>query len=402
MEGAGHRGRWDIKAPVGTILLLMCMFIPTLTLLQPSEEKTCPHGDYLTEKGICCNKCPPGFKLVEMCHATGHRSNCTKCPDRQYTDEMNYSRNCRSCRRCKGKHDKEISSCEYNKNTICKCEDGYYKSVIDSETYECLRCSPCGQNEKPKQTCTPEKNTVCECEENYYKVKGKCEPCKNCTAECKHQCQPSTPTPPPPPTPTTKAPLPEGVNLIKIIAGVAVMAVILLVLLVLITYIVTKRTIKNKLLKPYCQPSDVSVDSCERALFHIEEPSDNMSVKALPQSPVSEQEPYNLPDCVPLEVKIPDLIYTVLDLVPVLQVKQLVRSLGVEDTEIEQAEMDHRSCREAHYQMLRVWAERGSRRGGGGRGRMLHSPLLQELLEELRKMNLGRAAEELETKYGIQ
>lgn len=94
-----------------------------------------------------------------------------------------------------------------------------------------------------------------------------------------------------------------------------------------------------------------------------------------------------------------DLIYTVLDLVPVLQVKQLVRSLGVRDIEIEQAELDHRSCREARYQMLRVWAERGSHAGRGG---MLHWPLLQELLDELRKMHLGWAAEELETKYGIQ
>lgn len=82
------------------------------------------------------------------------------------------------------------------------------------------------------------------------------------------------------------------------------------------------------------------------------------------------------------------------------QVKQLVRSLGVRDTEIEQAEMDHRSCREAHYQMLRAWAERGSRAGRGGRGRMLHSPLLNELLDQLRKIHLSRAAEELETKYG--
>lgn len=98
----------------------------------------------------------------------------------------------------------------------------------------------------------------------------------------------------------------------------------------------------------------------------------------------------------------PDLIYTVLDLVPVLQVKQLVRSLGVKDTEIEQAEMDHRSCREAHYQMLRVWAERGSHAGAGGRGGMMHWHLLQELLDEVRKMHLGHAAEELETKYGIQ
>lgn len=80
-----------------------------------------------------------------------------------------------------------------------------------------------------------------------------------------------------------------------------------------------------------------------------------------------------------------------------LQVKQLVRSLGVRDTEIEQAELDHRSCREAHYQMLRVWAERGSRAGA-----VLHPPFLQRLLGELRRMHLGQAAEELETSYGLK
>lgn len=98
-----------------------------------------------------------------------------------------------------------------------------------------------------------------------------------------------------------------------------------------------------------------------------------------------------------LPSSVSDLIYTVLDLVPVLRMKQLVRSLSVTDSEIEQAELDYRPCREAHYQMLRIWTERGSRAGG-----MLHRPLLQELLNELRKMHLGRAAEELETKYGIQ
>lgn len=87
----------------------------------------------------------------------------------------------------------------------------------------------------------------------------------------------------------------------------------------------------------------------------------------------------------------------VLDLVPVLQVKQLVRSLGVKDTVIEQAELDHRSCREAHYQMLRVWAERGSRARG-----VLHGPLLQQLLGELRKLHLEQAAKELEINCGSQ
>lgn len=393
MEGAGQRGTWRKKAPVGTILLLMCMFIPTLTLLQTSEEVTCEPGEYATEEGICCNKCSPGFKLEEKCQGVNQRSKCKQCPVGQYADEMNYAQNCRRCRRCKGKHDLEVSPCQRHQNTICRCEAGYYKFVIDSETYDCRTCKKCGPDEMEKQSCTPEKNTVCECKQNYYKFNGKCEPCKNCTAECKHHCSTV-------PVLTVTGPEPGHGYLINIITAVGVVAVVSLVLVVLITYVATKRSTEKKLLKPSCQPSDVSQDSCQQVLIQSDEPSENRSVKAVPASPVNEPEPSNLPDCVPLEIKIPDLIYTVLDLVPVLQVKQLVRSLGVTDTEIEQAELDHRSCREAHYQMLRVWAERGS--AGRGRGRMLHMPLLQELLDELREMHLGRAAEELETEYGIQ
>ncbi|KAM9352794.1 tumor necrosis factor receptor superfamily member 1A [Symphorus nematophorus] len=389
MERGVHRGKWNKKAPVGTILILMCMIIPTLTLLepQPSVVPTCPPGDFLTDKGICCNTCSQGFKLVEECHRGGERTKCARCPPGQYTDKINYHRNCRTCRQCKpSKHEIEVSPCTRQQNTICGCEDGYYKSFIDSDLYQCRKCKLCGPDERLKRTCTPESNTECECKENYYKVKNKCEPCKNCTTECKQHC----------PSMNTKAPDLGKDYLINILGGAIAVVVVALVLVAIITYMVTKRSTKKKLLKLTSQTSDVSTDSCKEIL--IVEPSNNNSVNAVPQSPVSEQEQSSkLPDCVPLEIRIPDLIYTVLDLVPVLQVKQLVRALGVRDTEIEQAELDHRSCRECHYQMLRVWAERGSRAGG-----MLHWPLLLQLLDELRKMHLGWAAEELETKYNIQ
>ncbi|XP_034074812.1 tumor necrosis factor receptor superfamily member 1A [Gymnodraco acuticeps] len=393
MEGTGLRGRWDRKAPVGTILLPMCMFLTAFTLV--SEAKTCPAGDYDNDNGVCCNKCLPGFKLVEKCHFNNTRSICEQCPKRQYTDQENYSHNCRSCRICKASnHDVEISPCKAGRNTVCRCEDGYYKLNIDSEKYECRKCSSCKPNEIEKRTCTPEDNTVCECKEKYYKVKGTCEPCKTCTPECQHHCLPITTE--------TKAPDHRNDHLINIIVAVAVGSLVSMGLVFLVTYMVTKRSIKKKMQKKTSQESDPCPESGEQFLTLIES-ADIQSDKALPLSAVSDQEPPNLPDCVPLEVKIPELIYTVLDLVPVLQVKQLVRTLGVTDTEIEQAEVDHRSCREAHYQMLRVWAEKGARSGGGGgRGTMLHWPLLQELLDQLREMHLGRAAEELETKYGIQ
>ncbi|XP_026226391.1 tumor necrosis factor receptor superfamily member 1A [Anabas testudineus] len=387
----GHRGRRNKKAPAGIMLILMCMLTFTLT-------SSCPHGDYLSTQGICCNKCPPGFKLVEECRASGHRSNCTPCPEKQYNDQINYADNCKSCTRCKAsRNEREVSSCEKNKNTVCQCKDGYYKSVISPDTYECLKCKVCAENEVEKQECTTEMNTQCECKENYYKMKNKCVQCKNCTTQCSHHCL----TPTTPKTSRDHATPSQPEILGSIISGVVVSAFVLS-LVVLITYWTTKQHTKKKFKNVSSEQPAVFQESC-KVLISSEESWIDHNVKAVPQSPLNEQlEPSNLPDCVPQEINIPDLIYTVLDLVPVQQVKQLVRTLGVKDIEIEQAEMDHRSCREAHYQMLRVWAERGSHAGRGGRGRMLHCPLLKELLEQLRKLHLGRAAEELETKYGIQ
>ncbi|XP_034467019.1 tumor necrosis factor receptor superfamily member 1A [Hippoglossus hippoglossus] len=394
MEEAGHRGRRNKNPPVGTILLLMCMVVPTLAYL-PSSESTCPTDDYSPGKGICCNKCLPGNKLVEVCNATGHRSKCAPCPAGQFMDKINYSTTCRACSVCKAtKNEKTLKNCEKDQNTICQCYDGHYRSYIDSVTYECRKCAQCGPNEKEKQNCTNLTNTVCECKENYYRVKKTCEPCKSCTSECNHGC----------PLPSLN---PNGNDrgeqfFTNIIAGVVAVALVLLVLVALITHVVTKRTIKKKWAQPSSQPTADSPDSSEVVLICSEGCSDNSSVEVTPNSSVSDQLPPNLPDCVPLEIETSDLIYSVLDLVSALQVKQLVRTLGVRDTEIEQAELDHRPCREAHYQMLRLWAERVSRADGGGQSGMLHWPLLQELLDKLRTMRLGGVAEELETKYSFQ
>ncbi|XP_028280280.1 tumor necrosis factor receptor superfamily member 1A [Parambassis ranga] len=387
MEGAGQKRRpWKRRGPLGSLLLLICMFSPAVTLLQDIEEKQCPIGDFLTEEGICCNKCSAGLKLVEKCHAAGHRSNCTACPDGEYTDQMNYSYNCRRCRRCrKSKHELEESACKRESNTVCKCEDGYYKSKIDSETYQCLKCKQCGADEVEEMKCTKDSNTKCGCKPNYYRFRSKCEPCKDCTDVCKHLCPPSS-----------RAPVPIAIPF-NVIAGAVTVFLVLLGLVAFITYRFTKCSTKRKLLSSQTSP-DPQHD-CKQVLIYTEPPN-NCSVDAIPESPVSD--PSNLPDCVPKEIKIPELIYTVLDLVPVRQVKQLVRSLGVSDTEIEQAEADHRSCSEAHYQMLRVWAETCPRTGGGGKGKMLQWPLLLELLDKLRMMHLVLAVQELEAKYGIQ
>uniref|UniRef100_A0A674PES6 Tumor necrosis factor receptor superfamily, member 1a n=1 Tax=Takifugu rubripes TaxID=31033 RepID=A0A674PES6_TAKRU len=337
--------------PLPTVLLLLCLVTPTLT--------SCLDVEYQSESGICCNKCPPGYRLKEECSAPRERSNCTACPYGQYMDTMNYADKCRTCRKCNN-HKVVFRPCKGNQNTVCQCDKGYYRSNIDSENFECLKCRQCDHPEKESQKCTPENNTVCQCEDNYYRLNNKCELCSKCVdlltrdpwlhrivliGKLVFQTKPAAEC-----DESTKGFLYNSI-------GVATAGLTLLLLVAAVTHVVTKSVTLRRF-------------ECEQ--------------------------PVKLPDCIPVEIKLSELIYTVLDLVPVLQVKQLVRSLGVRDTEIEQAELDYRPCREAHYQMLRAWAERGS-----GAGALLHPPLLHDLLNELRKMHLGQAAEELEKVYGF-
>ncbi|XP_015226331.1 PREDICTED: tumor necrosis factor receptor superfamily member 1A [Cyprinodon variegatus] len=383
MDGIGNQAGCIVM-----LLLLLLRSIPVLTM--PQEKDECPPGEYKTDKGICCNKCARGFKLADECHFIGHKSNCVPCDAGQFLDEMSFSKNCRSCKRCKAKkHEHLVSACKPEADTICQCDEGYFKYRIDTEAYDCLRCRTCKTDEIQKKPCTHENDTVCECRTNFFRVKNTCKPCSSCTPECTQLC--ST-------TGATKAPHPYP-DLTGIIIGTVVMVVVLLILGIIITHMATKRFVKKKMRSQSLCLSEESKEQSKDFLINAKSHPEEMSVKTVVENSLGEQELCKLPDCVPM---IPDLIYTVLDLVPVHQVKQLVRSLGVTDMEIEQAEMDHRFCREAHYQMLRVWAQGGSRTIAGVKGETVHQSLLDELLDKLRQIHLNRAAEELEAKYTIQ
>ncbi|KAJ3597477.1 hypothetical protein NHX12_001000 [Muraenolepis orangiensis] len=284
----------------------------------------CLSGDYLTDNGTCCNKCPPGFKLVADCVAYGKRTSCSPCPSGQYMEHLNYTPNCRNCNRCK-EFEEEVSNCKSTHNTICRCKNGFYKAVINSDIFQCLSCL----------TCPPGKR--------------------------------------------------QSEKFLLLVVGI-------------VTYLVTKRHTKSKMGKGASTPAESVPGETIKILLHSEELSYEGDNMAKPCVWVCEQELCKLPDCIPLEINIPGLIYSVLELVPATRVKELSRGLSVKDVEIERAEMDHRTCKEAHYQMLRAWAERESRGGGVGRGGgVLHRPLMQELLDKLRDMHLGGAVEELET-----
>uniref|UniRef100_A0A667X0J7 Tumor necrosis factor receptor superfamily, member 1a n=1 Tax=Myripristis murdjan TaxID=586833 RepID=A0A667X0J7_9TELE len=270
MEGVGL---WNKKPHGGSVCtLLILLLFPTLGLTKPQPlEEECPVGDFRSDDGICCNKCAQGFRYVADCQAEGQRTSCKPCEEGEtFMDQMNYTPNCKICKRCKSRYEVMVSPCSKERNTVCRCKTGFYKEVIGPGTDQCIKCHSCGLREI----------------QTY------------CMHLCKGMC-----------------------TLIHTVAHCA-------------------------------NPPFICV-------------TQQASLLSLLPAAVSE------------------LIYTVLDLVPVPQVKQLVRSLGVTDTEIERAEADHRACKEAHYQMLRMWAERGSQSRGGSSGVMLHRPLLHALSQSV-------------------
>ncbi|XP_064803804.1 tumor necrosis factor receptor superfamily member 1A-like isoform X1 [Oncorhynchus masou masou] len=401
------RGKWKEKCILNVCaLLILCWSVdpsPSAPPLPTTQEFQCPEGShYHTVNRTCCRKCHEGFKLKEHCTKNGDNSLCVHCEEgRTYREKSNYAKNCLRCTLCVD-NEEVFSPCKKSKNTVCRCKKGFYQNRINSGTRECLPCKTCGPGERETQLCKEESDTVCECKDFYFRDKKSNKTCLSCTiceltADCQQECSSGT-------HPTVDGKSEDtrwGVWYPYLLAAFVCVCVLLLVFVGIIGVLVVRRKPKGSNSFPSAEiTSQVSETSTRRL---IQEDPENVLNQCIPScSPVceSEQEPLSkLPDCVPKEIKISELIYSVLDQVPPYHMKELVRSLGVSDIVIERAENDHlRDTKEAQYQMLRVWAK-GSAQGGGG---VLARPLLYHLLDKLRDMDLRGTAEELETKYGDQ
>ncbi|NP_001135245.1 Tumor necrosis factor receptor superfamily member 1A precursor [Salmo salar] len=400
------RGKWKEKCILNVCaLLVLCWSVDPYLLAPPPEGSQCPDGShYHNANGTCCRKCHEGFKLKEHCTKDGENSQCVPCEEgRTYREKSNYVKTCLRCTLCVDNEEEE-SPCKKSSNTLCRCKKGFYKNRINSETRECLSCKTCGPGERETQPCTQESDTVCECKDFYFRDKKNnktCLPCQICelTADCQQECSSGTH-----PTPNGVAkPEDTGWDVWSpyLLALSVCVCVLLLVVVGIMGVLVVRRKPKGSSSFPSAEITSQGSETSTRRL--IQEDPENVLNQSIPSySPVceSEQEPLStLPDCVPKEIKISELIYSVLDQVPPRHVKELVRSLGVSDIVIERAENDHlRDTKEAQYQMLRVWAK-GNAQGGG---EVLARPLLYHLLDKLRDMDLGGTAEELETKYRDQ
>ncbi|XP_066540218.1 tumor necrosis factor receptor superfamily member 1A [Hoplias malabaricus] len=393
MDTGHSRGKWRKKC-LPYILFLMTLLMQQGTTAEPEKvfgrnasQISCKDDEYMSKNGICCDKCSPGFKLIKECSAVGLRSQCEKCSDGTYQDNINFHPNCFKCNECV-KNEKQISPCTHKTNSVCVCKEGYYTKHIDMETRFCERCKKCGVGERNITKCVADKNTECVCRDLHYRVnKTACVPCKYCGEHCEDMCNPPSTDPGevfrPPQDPTL-----PGV-LIPLLGTTTVLALVILVVYVGITRCRKNRRNVGNQSESHDPENETSkqVYCPETTMVKIEEYT--------PLALASHWRESELPDCVPKEIKTHEFIYFALEVVPVKRFRELARRLNVSEQDIDRAEHDNRTFIEAQYQMLKVWSDSGT---GAGK-HILPLPLIQEFVDRLRDMNLNNCAESIESKY---
>lgn len=348
----------------------------------------CLENEYWNKEGFCCDKCHQGYKLKQECSAENMRSKCEKCDEGTYLEQANYSPNCFRCQQCTKPHSRESSPCTPYSNRVCECDTDYYKKKLGDLGWECSRCKKCGDGQIEIQNCTKEENRQCKCQENHYPVnKNSCKLCDKCQPGCDHLCKTSIP---PVFFTSTKSNGPED-TVPKIVVPVCA-SIMVLSLAIFMAY----EGIRHWRKRAQASSSQSSSPATEEEAFIITvvQDSKNKSVSFTNQ-PCESKPLGNLPDCIPREIKIHEFFYFVLDEVPIGRFKELVRRLGVSEQNIDRAEHDHRNCKDAQYQMLKVWSDGGS----GGGNNVVPYDQIQMLMSTLKDMCLVSCADNIENKF---
>ncbi|XP_030641339.1 tumor necrosis factor receptor superfamily member 5 [Chanos chanos] len=110
--------------------------------------------------GSCCTRCQKGHYVQTFC-TKNSATKCNVCPRGQYTEADNLLDKCRLCKPCSKENRQVIESpCEADRNTVCRCQRGYY--CADEECLHCTLVKDCevghGVRSKPQWN----KDTVCE------------------------------------------------------------------------------------------------------------------------------------------------------------------------------------------------------------------------------------------------
>ncbi|XP_043116329.1 tumor necrosis factor receptor superfamily member 22-like [Puntigrus tetrazona] len=118
------------------LCILLLLIVGVVTQRSVSGRSDCLTNEYWRD-GLCCDKCAPGYKLIRKC-SSDMPSQCEKCSNGTYLENMNYFPNCFRCEKCTKRNSVTIAPCTAQKNAVCGCQAGYRKKFFDSITWECV------------------------------------------------------------------------------------------------------------------------------------------------------------------------------------------------------------------------------------------------------------------------
>uniref|UniRef100_UPI0035900D8A tumor necrosis factor receptor superfamily member 16-like n=1 Tax=Myxine glutinosa TaxID=7769 RepID=UPI0035900D8A len=176
---------------LSSIYLRMWRVLPIVLCLTVAQTFGC-RSKQLTDDGTCCQQCPPGYGVVELCN---HANNtvCAPCPDSiSFSPEDSHTAPCRSCRQCP--LDMRVRGpCTHIEDTECECSMNLFLSTDGT----CQLCKECEPGYGARYRCSSFSDTECSpCRSDFYSEysnnQDPCMPCSTCSNDQKlvHECKP--------------------------------------------------------------------------------------------------------------------------------------------------------------------------------------------------------------------
>ncbi|KFO32412.1 tumor necrosis factor receptor superfamily member 5 isoform X2 [Fukomys damarensis] len=157
-----------------------------LTAVHPETSLGCRENQFLLNN-VCCDKCPPGEKLVDEC-TEFKETQCLRCTKGEFLDTWNRERHCYTQRYCDPNLGLQVQKeGTLETDTTCICEEGRHCTSDACE--HCDLHSSCGPGFGAKQLGTGVSDTICEsCPDGFFSNVSsafeKCHPWTSC--ENKH------------------------------------------------------------------------------------------------------------------------------------------------------------------------------------------------------------------------
>ncbi|XP_077979930.1 tumor necrosis factor receptor superfamily member 1B-like [Glandiceps talaboti] len=108
-------------------LLIVTILVPVkIGHVTSASISSCQGNLYLNDDGICCNPCPPGYKVGRDCHDNPDDTYCVRCPDGYYSDSWTNRKSCKRLNLCNRLNEEIRTHSNGTTNNKCRCKKGYH------------------------------------------------------------------------------------------------------------------------------------------------------------------------------------------------------------------------------------------------------------------------------------